>query len=280
MSGNEWLPEKENLMRRNPWIAAALLAVAFANADAGDDAKKAQAQVEDHVKKLLNKDGFRRITPIEDESLKKLQPGSHFFGVLFPQYPIGIDPPAPLKVGNVFVVDKTGRMVAIPDIENLQTFVKANFPVATTEADANTTLRAWLMLSQHIHGDGYYQFELGLPFQVQLDDAKKPTRAEGVARVKPMGGNKGQITVALAFGGNGKLASVKDVAKLVEGIRPICQATRLLDPDPLVRKMAERDLLVMGRTCEEYLITQRAKASPDLRREIDRVWQQILDEDR
>ena len=45
-------------------------------------------------------------------------------------------------------------------------------------------------------------------------------------------------------------------------------------------KMAERDILVMGRVCREYLLSQRAKATPELQREIDRVWQRILDEDR
>lgn len=267
-------------MRRHILIALTLAAAALANAEAGTDQKKAQAQVEDYVAKLVGKQGFRRITAVEDESLKKLQPGSHWFGVLFPQYPIGIEPPAPLKVANVFVVDKDGKMIALIDIPALEKYFKAHFPAVKNEAEANATLRAWLKLSQHIHGDGFYQFELGVPFAIELNDLKKPTKAQGVAKVKPIGGNKGQITATLAFDAAGKLASVKEAARLIEGIRPICQATRLLDADPIVRKMAERDLLVMGRTCEEYLLMQRAKASPELRRVIDRVWQRIVEEDR
>jgi hypothetical protein len=42
--------------------------------------------------------------------------------------------------------------------------------------------------------------------------------------------------------------------------------------------MAEQDLLVMGRAAKPYLDEQRAIASPELRDEIDRVWQQILRE--
>jgi hypothetical protein len=248
-------------------------------AHAGDDAKKAQMQVEEHVGKLLKKDGFRRITPITDDSVKKLVLGSHFFGVLFPQFPIGIEPPPPLKVGNVFVVDKNGKLVMIPNVENLETFCKSNFPPAKTEADANTTLRAWLALAQHIHGDGFYQFDFGA-LQVHVNEAKKPTKVDGFVKVKQIGGNKGQIAATLTFDAECKIASVKDEAKLVEGIRPICQATKLLDADPLIRKMAERDLLVMGRVGREYLLSQRAKATPELQREIDRVWQRILDEDR
>lgn len=262
------------------FISMFSLAVVCAIAKAGDDAKKARAKVEEHVDGLLKKAVNRRVTPIEDESLKKLQPGSHYFGVLFPQFPVGIEPPPPLKVGNVFVVDKNGKLVMIPNIENLEVHFKEHLPAAKTEADANAIMRAWLTLSQHIHGDGFYQFELATPFQVQLDAAKKPTKVEGVAKVKPIGGNKGQITATLTFNADGKIAIFKDVAKLVEGIRPECQATRLLDADPVIRRIAERDLLVMGRMCHDYLMTQRAKASPALRKEIDRVWQRILDEDR
>src|SRR5205085_1021891 len=64
------------------------------------------------------------------------------------------------------------------------------------------------------------------------------------------------------------------------GPRPICQATKLLDPDPVVRRMAEQDLLIMGRAVKPYLDEQRARAEPGLRKAIDRLWQRILDEDR
>ena len=42
----------------------------------------------------------------------------------------------------------------------------------------------------------------------------------------------------------------------------------------------EQDLLVIGRAAREYLMGQRGKAGPELRREIDRVWQRIVDEGR
>jgi hypothetical protein len=60
----------------------------------------------------------------------------------------------------------------------------------------------------------------------------------------------------------------------------ICQATKLLDPDPIVRRMAEQDLLVIGKPATEYLDEQRARATPALREAIDRIWPRILIEDR
>ena len=62
------------------------------------------------------------------------------------------------------------------------------------------------------------------------------------------------------------------------GIRPICQATKLLDPDSIVRQMAEKDILVMGQAAKAYLDEQRAQASPELRQAIDHMWQRILQE--
>ena len=63
-------------------------------------------------------------------------------------------------------------------------------------------------------------------------------------------------------------------------MRPICQATKLLDADPLVRRMAERDLLVMGSVAQDYLIQQRLKATPELQREMDQIWERIVEEGR
>ena len=95
-----------------------------------------------------------------------------------------------------------------------------------------------------------------------------------------MAGGNGAIEATLSFDGAGKLARVAEGGKLRPGPRPICQATKLLDPDPLVRRMAEQDLRIMGRAAKGYLDGQRAQAAPELRRAIDRLWRQIEREDR
>jgi len=79
---------------------------------------------------------------------------------------------------------------------------------------------------------------------------------------------------------DGKLAKVVEENTVKPGVRPICQATKLLDPDPIVRGMAEQCIVVMGSEAREYLLGQRAKASPELQQAIDRVWQRIIDEER
>jgi hypothetical protein len=91
-------------------------------------------------------------------------------------------------------------------------------------------------------------------------------------------GGKGELTATLGFDDRGRLSKASEVDTIKPGVRPICQATKLLDADPLVRRMAERDLLVMGRACRDYLEEQRAKAGPELQKAIDRVWRRIIDE--
>src|SRR5207245_3922291 len=93
-------------------------------------------------------------------------------------------------------------------------------------------------------------------------------------------GGRGEIDVAMKFDAAGKLLDVAETGKVIPGVRPICQATKLLDRDPIVRKMAEQDLLVMGRAAEPYLDQVRAAARPKLQQAIDRIWQRILNEGR
>jgi hypothetical protein len=40
--------------------------------------------------------------------------------------------------------------------------------------------------------------------------------------------------------------------------------------------MAEADLLFMGLAARDYLMEQRAQASPELRQAIDRLWERIV----
>jgi hypothetical protein len=104
--------------------------------------------------------------------------------------------------------------------------------------------------------------------------------------VTPQGGNQGEIAATLTFDARGNLVTGSESANIKRGIRPICQATKLLDPDPVVRGMAEEAILVMGKGAKAYLgeqrarDEQRARARPELQEAINRIWRRILSEDR
>src|SRR4029078_8781993 len=119
-------------------------------------------------------------------------------------------------------------------------------------------------------------------FTVKADTAvvaDKSMTITGAAPVDPQGGNKGEVKASLTFKA-GKLAAAETKATLTPGIRPICQATKLLDPDPIVRAMAEQSIRVMGSAAKSYLDEQRAKATPELKAAIDRIWERIQKEGR
>jgi hypothetical protein len=251
-------------------------AIGQGNKQVAEDVAKAQELVNASLKKLGGPGA--RVTHVADDTLKKAFPDQVFFAVLFPQFPVGRQPPQPLKVANIFYV-KGGEVKFLSEVRALEQFFKTHLRKAKDAAAAKESAKAYLRLSQELHQDGFYRFSIpdGMLSEKAETESRKVT---GKAIVEPKGGNKGEIVATLTFDKEGKLTQVAESAKLVAGIRPICQSTRLLDADPLVRQMAEQSLLVLGAAGKEYLDRQRALAGPELRAAIDRLWQRIVDEGR
>jgi hypothetical protein len=240
-----------------------------------DEWAKAEKAVKARLEEL--KARFHQVTPVKDASLEKALPDYAFFAVLFRQYPIPVGTPAGLKASNVFAWGRDGKLQVFTDSAQLEKFFKEKLAAATTDDQLKDDARAWLALAQQFRQDGFYKFVL-------MDKAtavrKTATGKSVSAEVVVMAGGNGQLDARLDFNAAGKLTAVRETSKLRPGPRPICQATKLLDADPLVRRMAEQDLLIMGRYARPYLDEQRAKASPELRRAIDRLWQRIVEQDR
>ncbi len=143
-----------------------------------------------------------------------------------------------------------------------------------TEQDAKTSLLAYLRLQQELAQDGMFQFSIKHDW-LKISSAGGRLTAAGRSVVAPNSGNEGYLESKLVFGANGKLFSADSINKLQEGMRPICQSTKLLDPDPIVRRMAEQDILIMGSSCKFYLDDMRSRAKPDVQEAIDRIWKRI-----
>lgn len=242
-----------------------------------DEVKAAQGLLQDYLAGIKGTDSAR-ITALTADGISSTFPDHVFFAVTFPQFPIARIAPAPLKSANVIAVPrkKDGKPVPITDVKELEKFFKASArPVKSTQ-DAESAIKAWLSSAAELHQDGFYRFT------VKSDKAAEAGGGlivSGEAPVEPAGGNKSEVKATLTFK-DGKLASTDTRANLIPGIRPICQATKLLDPDPIVRGMAEQSIRVMGSAAKPYLDEQRAKASPELKAAIDRIWAQIQKEGR
>ena len=242
-----------------------------------DEVKVAQERLKDYLAGIKGADAAR-ITALTADGTGSTFPDHVLFAVTFPQFPIARIAPAPLKSANVVAVPrkKETKPVPITDVKELEKFFKASARPVKSSQEAEDATKAWLRSAAELHQDGFYRFTV---------KAEKATEAggglsvSGQAPVEPAGGNKGEVKATLTFK-DGKLASADTRSNLTPGIRPICQATKLLDPDPIVRGMAEQSIRVMGSAAKPYLDEQRAKASPELKAAIDRIWARIQKEGR
>lgn len=232
--------------------------------------------------KLASLKGAERgqVIPLADEALGRTFAGHRFYVLRFRQYPVAVLPPDPLKTNNVFVVKPDGSLGHLSDVATLEAFFRATLPPVTTDAQAIDSARAWLRVAQEFRQDGFLRFSIPDESVKVVSMASGGREVTAKAVVIPQGGNQGEIVASLTFDGRGKVVTVSESANIKRGIRPICQATKLLDPDPIVRAMAEQAILVMGRAAGEYLDEQRARAIPELREAIDRLWRRVLAEDR
>jgi hypothetical protein len=214
------------------------------------------------------------ITPVTKAYVRRAFPGKAFFGVGFRQYPVTVLPPKGLSSSNVFVVDEDCEVTPLTRPAQLVGFFEEELPQVQNNNQAKAAGRAFLRLLAELFQDGFYTF--GAPKVVVRNLGDGTTVVTGSVSVTD--GGKGTLSAELDFDSDGFLTDVTWDGKVMPGMRPKCQATKLLDADPLVRRMAEQDLLVMGRSAKGYLNEQRAKANPQLKQAIDRLWKRIVAE--
>ena len=242
-----------------------------------DVAAQARKKVEADVQ---NAGGKRAVIQlVDDADLAGLFAKHRFVTARFPLWPVAIAPPKGLKSSNVFAVPDEGEPVVMTDPDSLKSFFAKNLLPIKDEAGGKSMTRAWLRLSYEFAQDGFFKFAVPDKEIKSLGESDGVRSFTGKAVVEQTGGNKGDITATLFVVGN-KLNKVEEKRNVIAGPRPRCQALKLLDPDPVVRSMAEDTLRIMGRAAKPYLDEQRAKAGPELQKAIDRIWQRIVEEDR
>jgi hypothetical protein len=265
------------LTRTLTLLAALALSATAARADepkspTEEEVKAAQDRVTEFLKGIKGAE-TGRVTALTADGIGTTFPDHVLFAVMFPQFPVARVAPEPLKSANVVAIpkNKDGKPVAATDLKELEKFFKENARAVKMKDEIEDAMKAWLRAAAELHQDGFYKFTVMFRSATKKGDMIFVT---GSAPVDPQGGNKGEVKATLTFK-DGKLFSANAKADLTPGVRPICQATKLLDPDPIVRGMAEQSIRVMGSAAKPYLDEQRAKASAELRMAIDRVWQKL-----
>lgn len=235
-----------------------------------------------YLKKYSARGGFpslqrSRLFLLEGKEIEKQFPDRIVYVLRFMQFPVAVPVPQVLASNTILVVDKKGKVEKILDEAALQKYFVDNLKESTEDSYSKDALVAWLLMAKELAQDGMNQFRQIDRNSIRIAKSDSDRTASGVIKIVPRGGNEGEIQAVLTFDKAGRLQSAKTIKRMNAGIRPICQSRRLLDKDPVLRKMAERDLLVMGKMCKTYLFEQRKTASPALKREIDRIWEQICE---
>jgi len=216
------------------------------------------------------------VRPVTDDFVGRTFPNFSFFGVIFRQYPVAVQCPAAmgLECANLFVVQNS-QIDFLSTTEDLKFFFAANLGSLPTQDAATDAAGTWLRFSEELKQDLFYTFSPPIISYTPRSDLILLRAQASVAA-----GGDGNIDTLMMLGAAGSFVNVLERSALRPGIRPVCQATKLLDRDPIVRRMAEQDLLVIGRAAKPYLNQIRATARPKLQQAIDRIWQRILTEAR
>ncbi len=272
---------KKVLSAQKDPVRRGVLDTAAVRLEWGVDPRKAVGEWIDKNVKKTPAARLGRQKRLADEALLRALPDIRFTSMLLRQWPVAQKPPAPLKNNNLFIISKGGYVQHYTDIRVfLQVYLRnmGGQPALKTDQAKQQAARAWLCLSQELRTDGMFTFKVHIG-EVSINKTDGTSRVIGEATVEPKGGDKGYIKATLTFNPKGRLIKLREQKKLTPGVRPICQSTKLLDRDPIVRKMAETEILLMGRRCEPYIRRQREKASPELRAAIDRIWRRVLVEE-
>jgi hypothetical protein len=194
------------------------------------------------------------------------------------EFPVARMAPKPMAMCNVFAVD-TKQVVTL--YTNREMLRKA-FPAMckpVNKPNMKALSLGWLRVSTVFDQDGFFDFLFDEKY-LKLTSKASGYVMTATAPVVEKSGDRGQLTATLTFVPAGQmgtysLVSISEKNTIQPGVRPICQCTLLLDKNPIVRQIAERDLLVMGKAAFPYMREQMAKATPELKREIERVWKRI-----
>lgn len=201
--------------------------------------------------------------------------GSHWYSVHYREFPMAVRPPDPMNPRNL-VVESKSKTLHFGTRQELDKLARDMFRPVRRE-DLTDFALDWLRVSSVFSQDGFFEFQFK-KFNIKVKDAGRACQVDAESPVVEKAGDTGKLRCTLSFNLTDEgyvLVSVKDDDTVVPGIRPICQATLLLDQNPKVRKIAERDLLVMGRAALGYLEEQRTHATGDLRKEIERVIKKV-----
>lgn len=247
--------------------------------------KEEKDKAEKAIRALLAGTEVSAVNVLEDPELLRTFPQHLFFDVRY-KYDYGV--PLGRVEGSMLwtVARKDAKATYLGgarqlrlDAPTLAEFVPPNIALLKDDAALKDAVRACLRLAIETLIERPWTSVAIQDDSIKVSADKTGKTATGFAAGKGARGaedGNGALTVTLQVNDAGKVGKVDVVNKVRPGPRPICQATKLLDADPVVRAMAAEQLLLMGASCTDYLAQRRAEAaSAELRQAIDAIGGRI-----
>jgi len=266
-------------------FSALVLAAALASQDApmDTDVDASTQKIVEWMKRSTGSSQNPTPVPVMTDGFKVLMPDVSVQAVHYREFPVQMVPPKPMAVRSLFLVDKAGKVALFTKRDEWAKAFMARAPQSGSKDDLRALALGYARASAEFSQDGFFKF-IVKPENVSVTGSGSSAKVTAKMPVEEKGGDTGSLVSTLTFtlsaSGKAKLTGIAEKDTIKPGVRPICQCTLLLDSNPIVRKMAERDLLVMGKSAWPYIEEQMKLASPELRREIERVWKRIENGDR
>ena len=154
-----------------------------------------------------------KVIPLEDEILGKVFPADRFYGVYLPRWPVAVRPPKELSYETVVDIRRGESVEPIRDDEALRTFLGQTLSGVTDEVHARAAVLASLRLAAALAKGAPYRLESP---EISVVRQENHLIATALAAVRQPG--RGDITIRMQFGGDGKIAL--DAIKIDGRARP------------------------------------------------------------
>jgi hypothetical protein len=159
---------------------------------------------------------YYTLTPIEDSYVTATFPSIRFFGLVFRQYPVAVEPPEGLNPSDLVVV-LGDKVIVLTSPDELQTFFLTTLaPLNDTDAAAEAG-QAWLRLTAAFTQDGFYTFSDPVVAVIESADGGMTVLGEIVATE----GGEGAILMALDIDVDGDVTEIVEAREVQIGSRPL-----------------------------------------------------------
>jgi hypothetical protein len=260
-------------MMRSPFLFLVLLAATAADAVAGPPTQEtaSAAVIRFLVENKINPHDhwIQNHDELQDAALEKTFHDHRFYLLRFRQWPVARENPPPLQANNLFAVSDTLKVTLITNGDELLKFFQEHGAKPSKQ-----TAIAWALLHKELLDDGMFHLKLRQD-SVKSVGTKLGERFSVTVAPDARGDNRGECVFVLQFDEVGKPLAQTVENNLKEGMRPRCQSMRLIHPDDAVRRLAERELLSMGRDALPYLRERLEIVHPSLAEKILYLIQRI-----